>query len=99
MKRPDNLRAGFPLIELLVVIAIIAILAAMLLPALGRAKLKAHGVSCINNVHQLQVAFMLYADDNQQRIVSSAYVNPVEPTAWVAGWLDFNAGNADNWDE
>lgn len=90
---------GFTLIELLVVIAIIAILASLLLPALGRAKLKAHGISCMSNVRQLQLAWVLYADDNQQRIVSSGYVNPVEPTAWVNGWEDFDPGNRDNWDE
>jgi type II secretory pathway pseudopilin PulG len=87
------------LIELLVVIAIIAILAALLLPALTRAKLKGQGVFCLNNIRQLQVAFVLYADDNQQNVVSSGYRNPVEPTAWVNGWEDFNPGNPDNWDE
>ena len=95
----QSARRGFTLIELLVVIAIIAILAAMLLPALSRAKLKAHGVSCMNNVRQLQIAWALYADDNQQKLVSSGYVNPVEPTAWVNGWEDFSASNPDNWDE
>jgi prepilin-type N-terminal cleavage/methylation domain-containing protein len=97
---PKEHRAkGFTLIELLVVIAIIAILAAMLLPALSRAKLKAHGVSCISNLRQLQIAWMLYADDNEQRVTSAGYLKPVEPTAWVNGWLDFNPGNPDNWDE
>jgi len=74
---------GFTLIELLVVIAIIAILAAMLLPALTRAKQKAANVYCMNNGHQLMIAWRVYADDNNDLLPPNDY--PYETSFVLAG--------------
>src|SRR5436189_4161167 len=76
---------GFTLIELLVVIAIIAILAAMLLPALSKSKLKAQGIQCMSNHRQLALGWRMYAEDNRDQLVFASD-NPDHPELDQYAW-------------
>jgi prepilin-type N-terminal cleavage/methylation domain-containing protein len=76
-------RRGFTLIELLTVIATIAVLAALLLPILGKAKIKAQRTTCLSNLRQLGFAWVMYRDDNNDYLAESYPLN--NPEVWVQG--------------
>ncbi len=93
---------GFTLIELLVVIAIIAILASLLLPALSRAKERAQGIQCVSNMKQMQLAWQMYVDENNDRVPpndawTTAGGLPYDTNkTWVRGWMNYYQPVQDN---
>jgi prepilin-type N-terminal cleavage/methylation domain-containing protein/prepilin-type processing-associated H-X9-DG protein len=90
---------AFTLIELLVVIAIIAILAALLLPALAKSKQKTQGIYCMNNSKQLALSWIMYADDNGRLVPNYDGTDTGKVSTkpdWVAGWLDNATSTTDN---
>jgi prepilin-type processing-associated H-X9-DG protein/prepilin-type N-terminal cleavage/methylation domain-containing protein len=94
---------AFTLMELLVVIAILALVAGLLLPTLARAKEKARAIECLNNKKQLQIAWSLYPNDNDDKLVPHGLNIPTPPRPelnlwWAQGFLNYDGGNSENTD-
>src|SRR5581483_10320147 len=96
--------SAFTLVELLVVIAIIAILASLLIPALAKGRMKAEGITCMNNHHQLCQAWSMHVADNNDILPFASSTSPswtgsaIDRQTWCTGTLDLDPNNLSNWD-
>jgi len=96
--RADS-RAGFTFVELLVVLAVLGLLAMLILPAAARTQNDNRAFQCLNNNRQLNRAWRMWSDDNEDRLLAATAVSG-DPSvvAWVTGVLDYSPANPSNWD-